>query len=784
MSKAKDTVQHLIPTPRSGWTRIQSDGYSILRDRKGEAGLAFAESVARGLEDRPRWLDCRYLYDQTGSEIYERITEQPEYYPTRTEASILADHAGHIRELVGDVTVVELGSGSPAKTLHGLDAWCARGPARYVPIDISGSALAGACESLACSYTDLTVEGLAASYDRGLGLSSHLSPLMLMFLGSTVGNFNNQDLDGFLEMVSAQLCMDDFFLLGIDLVKDTARLEAAYNDAAGWTERFTKNLFAHMNRSLGTHVPLDAIEHVAYYNDSLQRIEIYARFRSQVTIELPSIGRQFRIAAGEMVLVEISRKFKAQEVAANAARFGFSLEEYFEDPGALFGLLLMRRRKSAPVLEDRKQKIAVRLRQTRSRTLEVIAPLRNLEIGAVSEQGVGSVLVELEAIRRFEEDWLVAALGSGSIDGRSAELHPCSRESTAAGVGLPPVLQGRSLDRSLAALERTHAAATRLLLESSLDPTSPLTAWGHIYQVAMQKEAWRQELILGALHEGKVLAYSAPGEGGPPARPDQSIAGERILVPAGEFIMGSDDPECALDAERPSHRVDLPAYWIDVAPVMQAEFQRFVEDGGYQRRDHWGQRGWSWCRECGREYPGNWKYLSGQWHVRAFGKDRPIDPLRPVSGVNLFEAAAYASWAGKRLVSEAEWEKAAAWDADRLEARTYPWGEKRPTSDLANLDQELMESAPVGSYPRGRSFYGCQQMLGDVWEWTASPFLQYPGFVDRLRGESVGAFSDDVRVLRGGSWATPAWAVRNTRRASCRPNLAPVCTGFRCASDA
>ena len=140
-----EKARYLIPTPKTGWTRLQADGYSILQDRKGAAGLAFAESVARGLEDQPRWLDCRYLYDRAGSEIYERITEQAEYYPTRTEAAILAEQAGRIRQLVGDVTVVELGSGSSAKTRHVLDAWSARGPARYVPIDISGSATGQPC---------------------------------------------------------------------------------------------------------------------------------------------------------------------------------------------------------------------------------------------------------------------------------------------------------------------------------------------------------------------------------------------------------------------------------------------------------------------------------------------------------------------------------------------------------------------------------------------------------------------------------------------------------------
>ena len=783
VSKANETARHIIPTPRTGWTRLQAEGYSILQDSKGEVGLAFAESVARGLEDHPRWLDCRYLYDRAGSEIYERITEQTEYYPTRTEAAILAEQAGRIRQLVGDVTVVELGSGSSAKTRHILDAWSAEGPARYVPIDISGSALEGACEDLTHAYADLTVEGIAASYDRGLGLSSHLSPLMLMFLGSTVGNFNSQELDGFLEMVSAQLRADDFFLLGIDLVKDAGLLEAAYNDAAGWTERFTKNLFAHMNRSLGTQVPLDAVEHVAYYNDSLRRIEIYARFKEEVTIELPTIGREFRIAAGEMVLVEISRKFKAHEMAANAARFGFELEEHFEDSEALFGLLLMRRRRNTPVLEDRRQKVAARLVRTRSRTLELIAPLRNLKAGAASVQVMGTVIAELEALRRFEEDWLVIALGNGTVGKPGAAYRSCEGESPLAGRPVPGALPMGSMESCVDALQQTRTAATRLLFELTMDPTSPLTAGGHVYQVAMQHESWRQELILGALDEWGEGGACAPGDVAPAARPDQSIAGGRILIPAGEFVMGSDDAEHSLDAEMPAHRVDLPSYWIDVAPVTNGEFVRFVQDGGYQRREDWGRRGWAWCRECGRENPRNWRYVDGHWHVRAFGQDRPIDPLRPVFGVNFFEARAYARWAGKRLTSEAEWEKAAAWDADRLRARTYPWGEMRPTADLANLDQGQMEPAPVGSYPRGRSFYGCQQMLGDVWEWTDTPFLPYPGFVDRLHGNTMRDFTEDLMVLRGGSWATPAWGARNARRVSCRPSLAHVCTGIRCAGD-
>lgn len=341
--------------PGQEWRSVDGDGFQILRDAAGDPTIAFAESVACGLEDQPRWLDCRWLYDARGSEIYERITEQPEYYLTRTETGILERHARRIRELAGETTVVELGSGSSRKTRLVLEAWLDQGPACYVPIDISHVALGQACRRLAHRYEKLTVEGIAASYRRGLKVATALSPLTLLFLGSTVGNLNPDEFDRFLEMVARRLAPGDSFLLGIDLVKDAARLEAAYNDAAGWTARFTRNLFARMNRELESGVPLDSVEHVAFYNDGLERVEIYARFTDEVRLDLPVIDASYRIAAGEMILVEISRKFRPREVGADLARFGFGLEEAFTDEDELFGLLLLRRRRDVPVAEKRRR---------------------------------------------------------------------------------------------------------------------------------------------------------------------------------------------------------------------------------------------------------------------------------------------------------------------------------------------------------------------------------------------------------------------------------------------
>jgi L-histidine N-alpha-methyltransferase len=332
----------------NGWRRCHGASYVVHVDAPADTALEFAASVARGLEDTPRWLDCRYLYDDAGSAIFERITEQPEYYQTRTEERLLATYAGAIRDTVGDVTLVELGSGSSTKTRRLLRAWCSRGASRYVPIDINAQVLESASRELVGSFPDLTVEAIAASYERALPVVAKASPLQLAFLGSTIGNLDVAETERFLALTAASLSPGDTFLLGLDLVKSPVVLEAAYNDAAGWSARFTLNLFARMNRELGAGVPLDAVEHVAFYNDRLERIEIYARFLREVQLHVRPLGRTFRIAPGEMIRTEISRKFRPDAVAAMASAFGFAHEHTYLAPDESFGVLLLRRTSKLP----------------------------------------------------------------------------------------------------------------------------------------------------------------------------------------------------------------------------------------------------------------------------------------------------------------------------------------------------------------------------------------------------------------------------------------------------
>jgi len=326
-----------------------SKGHTLLQTHaEDDSILAFARSTARGLAATPRQLECRFLYDQRGSALYERITLQPEYYPTRTEDAILATYAAEIRDLTGPVTLLELGSGSSTKTGHLLRAYGDCGPpACYVPIDVSLSALQDAGRTIRAHHDNIQVVGLHSTYEQAIPLFTVASPAMVIFLGSTVGNLTPAEARWFYRGMAEALQPGDYFLLGVDLVKDIRTLAAAYNDAAGVTAEFTRNLFVRMNRELGASIDLEAIEHVARYMEPRQQIEIHARFNHATRIEVQPLGESFAIGGGEEILVEISRKFKLDELCPELESFGFGIKRVFTDPNHWFALLLMRRSRSA-----------------------------------------------------------------------------------------------------------------------------------------------------------------------------------------------------------------------------------------------------------------------------------------------------------------------------------------------------------------------------------------------------------------------------------------------------
>jgi iron(II)-dependent oxidoreductase len=271
------------------------------------------------------------------------------------------------------------------------------------------------------------------------------------------------------------------------------------------------------------------------------------------------------------------------------------------------------------------------------------------------------------------------------------------------------------------------------------------------------------------------------GAGGalPPGRP--GLAGTSVLVPGGPFLLGVDaaDEPFSLDNERPAHWVDVPAFRIGRVPVTNAEYAAFVADGGYDQPRWWSPRGWQHRLDTRLERPQFW----GREGSRSrFGTVEQLPPDEPVQHVTFFEAEAYAAWAGARLPTEVEWEKAAVWDPVAGHRRRFPWGSAEPGAGLANLDGTALRPAPVGAYPAGASTYGVEQLLGDVWEWTSSPFRPWPGFRPMLYADYSAPFFDgDYRVLRGGSWATAASILRPSFRNWDHPVRRQIFSGIRLA---
>ncbi len=306
--------------------------------------LQMARDVARGLTDTPPWLSSKYLYDEEGSRLFEAICEQPEYYLTRTEGTILSKHASQIAGETGPVTLIELGSGSAAKTDHLLSAYAAGGDdVLYVPVDVSETALEAARDDIVERHRSVTVAGIAGTYESAFPLFKRFSPAMVLFLGSSIGNFDQRDADGFWGAVSSALPSGDYFLLGVDLIKSTTLLHAAYNDAAGVTAAFTKNLFARLNKELGAGVELDQIEHVARYNAEWQRVEIFARFLTDQQVHLEPLDRTVDVEAGTMMMTEISRKFSLHRLKEYLASFDFSVRSVYTDDNEWFAVLLLQR---------------------------------------------------------------------------------------------------------------------------------------------------------------------------------------------------------------------------------------------------------------------------------------------------------------------------------------------------------------------------------------------------------------------------------------------------------
>src|SRR5215469_9753654 len=317
-----------------------------------------------------------------------------------------------------------------------------------------------------------------------------------------------------------------------------------------------------------------------------------------------------------------------------------------------------------------------------------------------------------------------------------------------------------------------------------LDSREPTPTDVYFYTLAALHEDMHAEnltLIRQTLHYPRPRLESF--DRAPALAVDTGYVPHEVAVPGGTFMLGADPGEpFVFDNEKWAHPVEVEPFRIASTPVTNAEFQRFVDDGGYRRRELWGRRGWDWRRREGAGHPLFWVGEGGRWYERRFEIITPLEPWHPVVHVNWYEAEAYCRWAGRRLPNEAEWEMAASFDPVTGGKRRFPWGDEPPTPERANLDYRAGGTIDVRALPAGDSALGCRQMIGNTWEWVEDTFQPYPGFVCDPYREYSEPYFGQKKVLKGGAWTTRSRLIRATWRNFYKHHRRNIFAGFRTAA--
>ena len=424
-----------------------------------------------------------------------------------------------------------------------------------------------------------------------------------------------------------------------------------------------------------------------------------------------------------------------------------------------------------------RETLARELTKARDRTLRLV-DFDDAELGRQYDPLMSPLVWDLAHIGQQEELWLLRDGNPnrpGMLPPDVERLYDAFQNSRASRVDLP--LLPPSDARAFCATVRNKALDT---LDALPGPDFDGDA-SFRFGLVISHENQHDETMLQALNLRSGVPLLDTGSLLPAGRP--GIAGTSVLVPGGEFVLGVDvvSEPYSLDNERPAHTVDVPAFRIGRVPVTNGEWRQFIADGGYEQPRWWSDRGWFHRQEADLRAPQFWNPDGTRTR---FGHVEDIPADEPVQHVTFFEAEAYAAWAGARLPTEVEWEKACAWDPAARARRRYPWGASEPTSHLANLGGDALRPAPVGAYPAGSSAYGAEQMLGDVWEWTTSPLRPWPGFKPMIYEQYSQPFFDgDYKVLRGGSWAVAQGILRPSFRNWDHPIRRQIFSGVRLAWD-
>jgi iron(II)-dependent oxidoreductase len=432
-----------------------------------------------------------------------------------------------------------------------------------------------------------------------------------------------------------------------------------------------------------------------------------------------------------------------------------------------------------------RERIVRELAASRART-DALTDVEDAELVAQHSPLMSPLVWDLAHVGNHEEIWLARAAGGLAPFRRELDdLYDAFAHPRANRPSLPILKPSDARVYIRDVRDRALESVSR----AGIDIGDDLLADGFVHAMVFQHEQQHAETMLAThqLRGGEpVLASGATLPGRPPGSGEISCAADTI-VDGGPFAMGTSTDPWALDNERPSRVVDVGPFRIDVFPVSNRAYAEFVSAGGYDDERCWTPEGWAHRQAEGLTAPGFWDPDGAGWFTRRrFGRVEELPADEPVQHVTFHEASAYARWTGRRLPTEAEWEKACGWDPVAGISRRFPWGAEDPTPERANLafDPRLpgLRPALVGAYPAGASAYGVQQMIGDVWEWTSTPLRAYPGFrAWPYREYSEVFFGSEYRVLRGGSWASHPSAVRTTFRNWDYPIRRQIFAGFRTA---
>jgi iron(II)-dependent oxidoreductase len=431
------------------------------------------------------------------------------------------------------------------------------------------------------------------------------------------------------------------------------------------------------------------------------------------------------------------------------------------------------------------QEIAGQMAGTRAATLALFDLAREEDLHESPGFGFRPIIWHLAHIGVFEAYWLLQRLrGEDAPDERYHRI-------------FDPISTPREESRNLPTRREmeSYLARVRNRVLNSLAATrfdeadDPLLRDGYVFRLVLEHEQQHQETLAYLLHllnpsKKRRQPASAALEEITRAVSQPKQAREMVSVAEGGFPLGASGERFAYDNELPLHSVYVPAFKIDRLPTTNEEYARFIEEGGYRRREWWSDEGWQWRERENWTLPLYWSQQDDTWRAQRMFDEGLIEAQHPVTGVSWYEAEAYARFMKKRLPTEAEWEKAASWDASNGRKRRFSWGDEQPRPALCNFNYHFWGTTPVGSFPAGASPSGCLDMTGNVWEWTSSPFTGYPGFKPFPYPEySETWFDGDHRVLKGGSWATRASVLRLSFRNFFRRQFRIAFAGIRCAAD-